>query len=127
MPKKASDYAKETCYTSPSGKLQHKNPNCRFLKGREVTKTNRRDAYLNSVSNICVTCWWDKDATNHINNIGKPLERKVFTLTFTGEELRQIYNLIGNVTTHPNFPEREKEFCEKLMETIRVVERDQAT
>lgn len=68
-----------------------------------------------------------KNVTNHINNIGKPLAEKTFTIAFTGDELRQIYNLIGNVTTHPNFPEREKEFCEELMETFRTVERDQVT
>lgn len=68
-----------------------------------------------------------ENVTNHINNIGKPLDEKTFTLTFTGAELRQMYNLIGNVTTHPNFPEREQLFCIKLMEMLRSVDRDQAT
>lgn len=59
MAKRASDYEKEECYTSKTWQKQHKNSNCRYLKNREVIKTNRREAYIKGAKDICVHCWWD--------------------------------------------------------------------
>lgn len=57
--KKASDFAKEKCYTTKMGKTQHKMLTCRYLKGREVTETNRREAYFAGARTACIYCWWN--------------------------------------------------------------------
>jgi hypothetical protein len=59
VPKKASDYEKEKCYTGKSWSKQHKKHDCRYLKNREVIETNRREAYQKGATQICVYCWYD--------------------------------------------------------------------
>jgi hypothetical protein len=54
-----SDYEKEKCYTGKTWSKQHKKADCRYLRGKEVIETNRREAYLKGAKTVCVYCWWE--------------------------------------------------------------------
>lgn len=102
MPKRASDFAKEVCYISPSGRRLHKNPDCKFLKNREVIKTNRRDTYIKGIEIICVTCWWDNVPEEEevkksmvVSFVARPV--KVSGIQWTGENLEEIKRFCNNM------------------------------
>jgi hypothetical protein len=77
MPKRASDYAEEVCYTGKTWQKQHKSMNCRYLKNREIIQTNRREAYLKGAKSICVYCWFETEIGEYVTSFDWTLTCKV--------------------------------------------------
>lgn len=85
MPKRASDYEKEKCYTGKTWAKQHKDPDCRYLKSRDVIETNRREAYKKGAKTVCVHCWFD-----YTNNTGKSRDNIMVDCHLSVAEINEI-------------------------------------